>query len=194
MAGMSNIEKYGEWVEKDGKKYLLTNLRALLEDVGEEVSLNYLNTSEEEIQIIHDNFKVFLFNVDLSTRAQMVRHRVSWQELSRRYVSGTKSPFEFYQSKKLSVIESCDPDAPEVPFAYSTEYIIELCVNHYNSAITSGVKPEEARRILPQAMMTQIWGAFQPSQLDNWFKLRLNPHAQLEIRCVAQAMQELING
>ena len=124
----------------------------------------------------------------------MVRHRVSWQELSRRYVSGTKSPFEFYQSKKLSAIESSDSDAPEVPFAYSTEYIIELCVNHYNSAIASGVKPEEARRILPQAMMTQIWGAFQPSQLNNWFKLRLDKHAQLEIRCVAQAMQELIHG
>ena len=186
------IIKFGTWLSNN--KHLLTNLRALIEMVGPEASLNYLNTSEEEIQIIQDNFKVFLFNVDLSTRAQMVRHRVSWQELSRRYVSGTKSPFEFYTSRKLSIIESCDPDAPEVPFAYSTEYIIELCVNHYNSAIASGIKPEEARRILPQAMMTQIWGAFQPSQLDNWFKLRLDKHAQLEIRCVAQAMQELING
>lgn len=185
------IIKFGSWLSD--KVHLLTNLRALIDMVGPEASLNYLNTSDEEIQIIRDNFKVFLFNVDLSTRAQMVRHRVSWQELSRRYVSGTKSPFEFYQSKKLSIIESCDPDAPEVPFAYSTEYIIELCVNHYNSAIASGVKPEEARRILPQAMMTQIWGAFQPNQLDNWFKLRLDKHAQLEIRMVAQAMKELID-
>ena len=186
------IIKFGTWLSNNN--HLLTNLRALIEMVGPEASLNYLNTSDEEIQIIRDNFKVFLFNVDLSTRAQMVRHRVSWQELSRRYVSGTKSPFEFYTSRKLSIIESCDPDAPEVPFAYSTEYIIELCVNHYNEAIASGVKPEEARRILPQAMMTQIWGVFQPSQLDNWFKLRLDKHAQLEIRMVAQAMQELING
>ena len=197
MAGMSNIEKYGEWVEKDGKKYLLTNLRALLEDVGEEASLNYLNTSEEEIQIIHDNFKVFLFNVDLSTRAQMVRHRVSWQELSRRYVSGTKSPFEFYRSKKLSTINYCPSgmfDRDDDPLEFNMDGIIEFCVDYYDKAIASGVKPEEARRILPQAMMTQIWGAFQPSQLDNWFKLRLKPQAQLEIRCVAQAMQELING
>ena len=192
LTGDIPIEKFGTWLSNNN--HLLTNLRALIEMVGPEASLNYLNTSDEEIQIIRDNFKVFLFNVDLSTRAQMVRHRVSWQELSRRYVSGTKSPFEFYQSKKLSVIESCDPDAPEVPFAYSTEYIIKLCVNHYNKALDSGIKPEEARRILPQAMTTQIWGAFQPSQLDNWFKLRLDKHAQLEIRCVAQAMQELING
>ena len=178
------IIKFGTWLSADN---LLTNLRALIEMVGPEASLNYLNTSEEEIQIIHDNFKVFLFNVDLSTRAQMVRHRVSWQELSRRYVSGTKSPFEFYVSRKMNDTRSSD-------FGYLTDEIIDICLTQYYAALDSGVKPEEARRILPQAMMTQIWGAFQPSQLDNWFKLRLDKHAQLEIRCVAQAMQELING
>lgn len=188
------IIKFGTWLSNNN--HLLTNLRALIEMVGPEASLNYLNTSDEEIQIIRDNFKVFLFNVDLSTRAQMVRHRVSWQELSRRYVSGTKSPFEFYTSKKLSTIKHCPSgvfDRDDDPLEFDTQDIIDLCINHYFKALDSGVKPEEARRILPQAMMTQIWGAFQPSQLDNWFKLRLNPHAQLEIRCVAQAMQELIN-
>lgn len=189
------IIKFGTWLSNNN--YLLTNLRALIEMVGPEASLNYLNTSDEEIQIIRDNFKVFLFNVDLSTRAQMVRHRVSWQELSRRYVSGTKSPFEFYTSKKLSTIKHCPSgvfDRDDDPLKFDTQDIIDLCLNHYFKAIDYGVKPEEARRILPQAMMTQIWGAFQPSQLDNWFKLRLDKHAQLEIRCVAQAMQELIHG
>ena len=178
------IIKFGTWLSNNN--HLLTNLRALIEMVGPEASLNYLNTSEEEIQIIRDNFKVFLFNVDLSTRAQMVRHRVSWQELSRRYVSGTKSPFEFYMSRKMNDVRSFD-------FGYLTDEIIDICLTQYYAALDSGVKPEEARRILPQAMMTQIWGAFQPSQLDNWFKLRLDKHAQLEIRMVAQAMQELIN-
>ena len=191
--------KYSQVILAKGKAYYLGNLRGLIEDVGPEASLNYLNTSEEEIQIIRDNFKVFLFNVDLSTRAQMVRHRVSWQELSRRYVSGTKSPFEFYISRKLENHVSYMEDTKGIAdnlmeLSFSTEDIIDVCLNHYFKAIASGVKPEEARRILPQAMMTQIWGAFQPSQLDNWFKLRLKPQAQLEIRCVAQAMQELING
>ena len=186
--------KYSQVILAKGKAYYLGNLRALIEDVGPEASLNYLNTSEEEIQIIRDNFKVFLFNVDLSTRAQMVRHRVSWQELSRRYVSGTKSPFEFYQSAKLNKVTSnYSFDEFQRDDKLDTDDIIGICLNHYFKALESGVKPEEARRILPQAMMTQIWGAFQPSQLDNWFKLRLDKHAQLEIRCVAQAMQELIN-
>ena len=190
---MSHCLKFGEFVESE--QYLLTNLRALIEDVGPDESLNYLNTDPAELQIIRDNFKVFLFNVDLSTRAQMVRHRVSWQELSRRYVPGTKSPFEFYQSAKLSkVVSNYSFDEFQREDELDTDDIIGICLNHYFKALDSGVKPEEARRILPQAMMTQIWGAFQPNQLDNWFKLRLDKHAQSEIRMVAQAMQELING
>lgn len=186
-----NIRKFGEYVCKT--KYLLTNLRALISDVGPEASLDYLNTSEEEIQIIRDNFKVFLFNVDLSTRAQMVRHRVSWQELSRRYVSGKRVPFEFYISEKLEFISEHTTGQGK-QFTLDENDFIEICIERHTQAIDRGVKPEEARRIIPQAMMTQIWGAFQPSQLDNWFKLRLDKHAQSEIRMVAQAMQELISG
>ena len=177
--------KFGEQVGD----YLLTNLRALIADVGPEESLNYLNTTPEEIQIIKDNFKVFLFNVDLSTRAQMVRHRCSWQELSRRYVSGKKQPFEFYISEKMKGLEhECSNFG-----RYSTEFIIQTCIDHYNYAIATGVKPEEARRILPQAMMTTIWGAFMPKQLDNYFKLRLHKTAQQEIQDVAKAMHNLIS-
>ena len=179
--------KFGEYIGK----YLLTNLRALIADVGSEESLKYLNTSDEEIQIIRDNFKVFLFNVDLSTRAQMVRHRVSWQELSRRYVSGKKQPFEFYISDKLKSDKVFVRDPENCTTSLNFSDIIELSVDLYDAALASGIKPEEARRILPQAMMTTIWGAFQPSQLDNWFQLRLHKTAQREIRHVTEAMKEL---
>ena len=191
--------KFGEQVGD----YLLTNLRALIADVGPEESLNYLNTTPEEIQIIKDNFKVFLFNVDLSTRAQMVRHRCSWQELSRRYVSGKKQPFEFYISEKMKGLESEHEDyyidgmsdyETDFTNTHSTEKLIEMCIEHYYQALDKGVKPQEARRIIPQAAYTQIWGAFMPKQLDNYFKLRLDESAQWEIRMVSKAMQELING
>lgn len=181
--------KFGEQVGD----YLLTNLRALIADVGPEESLNYLNTSPEEIQIIRDNFKVFLFNIDLATRAQMVRHRCSWQELSRRYVSGKKTPFEFYVSDKMQSIISTTAD-DESDIHLDTNDILDICLNHYMEALAQGVKPEEARRILPQAMMTTIWGAFQPTQLANFFTLRLDSHAQREIRLVAEAMKEAIDG
>lgn len=188
---LSTCIKFGEYIGK----HLLTNLRALIADVGVDDSINYLNTSPEEIQIIRDNFKVFLFNVDLATRAQMVRHRCSWQELSRRYVSGKKTPFEFYVSEKLgSITTNYGYTESGTIDSFDMYDIISLCTDFYNTALLNGVKPEEARRILPQAMMTTIWGAFQPTQLANFFTLRLDSHAQREIRLVAEAMKEAIDG
>ena len=83
----SSILKYGEFLYIGNVEYLLTNYRALVYDVEnglmDESALKFFNT-EEECNIIKDYFKVFLFKVDFPTRSQMVRHRISWQELSRR--------------------------------------------------------------------------------------------------------------
>ena len=212
----SNVYKYGELINE---QYLLTNYRALVYDYEtmkdeytrefkhsfeangnldefekqlKEIKQSFLNlyNTPEECEIIKQHFKVFLYKVDLPTRSQMVRHRVSWQELSR-YVSGSRVPFEFYVSEKMKNVKSFSN-----PYGYEcdTQDIVRICLDHYDEAIAAGVKPQEARRIIPQAAYTQIWGAFQPKQLENYFKLRLDESSQWEIRMVSKAMQELING
>ena len=184
--------------------YLLTNYRALVYDVENKfISKKWLKrfNTPEECEIIKQHFKVFLYKVDLPTRSQMVRHRISWQELSRRYVSGRKRPFEFYISEKMKGLESEHEDyymdgmsdfETDFTNTHSTEKLIEMCIEHYYQALEKGVKPQESRRIIPQAAYTQIWGAFMPKQLDNYFKLRLDESSQWEIRQTAIAMQELI--
>ena len=177
----SNCKKFGENLDD---KYLLTNYRALVydfENLKEEFSFDIrtIFNTEQECNIIKDYFKVFLYKVDLPTRSQMVRHRISWQELSRRYVSGKRVPFEFYVSEKLK-----DNQKVLDLIKQSEELYFEL--------LEAGVKPQEARRVIPQMGYTQIWGAFMPKQLDNYFKLRLDEHAQWEIRQTALAMQELL--
>ena len=72
------------------------------------------------------------------------------------------------------------------------EDLIKYNENMYYALLDAGVKPQEARRVIPQMGYTQIWGAFQPKQLDNYFKLRLDEHSQWEIRQTAIAMKELI--
>ena len=181
-----NVLKFGEMIE-DGK-YLLTNLRALIADVGE-YAKEFYNTPEE-CEIIKQHFKVFLFKVDLPTRSQMVRHRVSWQELSRRYVSGSRVPFEYYVSDKMKFISIHKDDESDIHF--DSDDFNRICEERYYQALEKGVKPQEARRVIPQSAYTQIWGAFMPNQLDNYFKLRLDKHAQWEIQQTAIAMQELI--
>jgi thymidylate synthase (FAD) len=182
----SNVKKFGELV-CDGK-YLLTNYRALVydfENSANSYSFDIRTTYNtlEECKIIKEKFKVFLYKVDFPTRSQMVRHRVNWQELSRRYVSGKRVPFDFYISEKMK----------DVTTEYgNTQKIVDICLEHYYKALEDGVKPQEARRIIPQAGYSQIWGGFQPTQLENYFKLRLDSHAQWEIRKTAEAMKELL--
>ncbi|HEX5329166.1 FAD-dependent thymidylate synthase [Sulfuricurvum sp.] len=183
----SNVKKFGELVENG--KYLLTNYRAIVYDfendkAGYSFDIRQIFNTLEEAEIIRKHFHVFLYKVDLPTRSQMVRHRVNWQELSRRYVSGKRVPFDFYISEHMISIKTNE---------FDTQKIIDLCVEHYMNALEHGVKPQEARRIIPQAAYTQIWGAFMPTQLANYFKLRLDEHAQWEIRKTAEAMRDLIS-
>ncbi|RZV19621.1 FAD-dependent thymidylate synthase [Aliarcobacter butzleri] len=178
----SNVKKFGELI-CDGK-YLLTNYRALVYDFENNENaysfdIRTIYNTEIECKIIKQYFKVFLYKVDFPTRSQMVRHRVNWQELSRRYVSGKRVPFEFYISEKLQ-------NNPKV------EALIKQSEELYFELLENGVKPQEARRIIPQAGYSQIWGAFQPTQLANYFRLRDDSHAQWEIRQTALAMKELL--
>ncbi|MDN5114998.1 FAD-dependent thymidylate synthase [Aliarcobacter butzleri] len=178
----SNVKKFGELI-CDGK-YLLTNYRALVYDFENNENaysfdIRTIYNTEIECEIIKEHFKVFLYKVDFPTRSQMVRHRVNWQELSRRYVSGKRVPFEFYISEKLQ-------NNPKV------EALIKQSEELYFELLENGVKPQEARRIIPQAGYSQIWGAFQPTQLANYFRLRDDSHAQWEIRQTALAMKELL--
>lgn len=176
---LPNSLKYGEVLEDESvdELYLLTNLRALIADIGPDKASTYFNTPEE-CTIIARHFKVFKCKIDLSTRSQLVRHRASYQELSRRYVSGKRDPFEFYFSPKLASM-------PTIKAATN------LASLHYDEAIASGIKPEEARRILPQSMYTTLWSAWLPSQFQNLVSLRCTPHAQTEIRDLVTAMSTL---
>ena len=177
----SNCKKFGEILDD---RYLLTNYRALVYDFENDkdkfsFDIRTIFNTQEECKIIKEYFKVFLFKVDFPTRSQMVRHRISWQELSRRYVSAKRVPFEFYVSEKLKENQK-------------VKDLIKQSEDLYFELLENGVKPQEARRVIPQMGYTQIWGAFMPKQLDNYFKLRLDEHAQWEIRQTAIAMQELL--
>ena len=177
----SNCKKFGEILDD---RYLLTNYRALVYDFENDkdkfsFDIRTIFNTQEECNIIKEYFKVFLFKVDFPTRSQMVRHRISWQELSRRYVSAKRVPFEFYVREKLKENQK-------------VKDLIKQSEDLYFELLENGVKPQEARRVIPQMGYTQIWGAFMPKQLDNYFKLRLDEHAQWEIRQTALAMQELI--
>ncbi len=138
---------------------------------------------------------------------------------SRRYVSAKRVEQDHYISRKMSKViskftitkpfrETYDGNDDLTGFAgvpmgtlveniemsFNTQQVIDICMNHYFKALEDGVKPEEARRIIPQTGYSQLWMGFLPYQLENFFKLRLDSHAQWEIRKCAEAMKDMIES
>lgn len=132
----------------------------------------------------------------MPTIGQLVRHRVNIQARSRRYVNGKKTIFDFYISDKMRKVKSrftlLTDENHSHNLDYTTQNLIEACVNHYFKALADGVKAEDARRIIPQAAYSTLWMGFQKEQLDNFFRLRLDSHAQIEIRQLATAMHDMV--
>ena len=179
--GEFNIYKFGQIIKDSG--YLLTNLRALVNDIGLEASKEFYNTDPNEIAIIKKHFKVFKHKMDMVSARQFMRHTTGvWQELSRRYVSGKKVPFEFYISDEWMKKGLVDE-------------MINRCKNGvylYNKAIEKGIKPQVARYCLDFATYTEIWSGWQPFALENMLTERTAIGTQWELRQTAIAMQELI--
>lgn len=188
------LTKYGEWIEN--RKYLLTNFRAvvfLFEEFG--IDLRDRFNTETECAIIAKHFKVFKMKADMPTFGQAVRHRVNWQVLSRRYVSGVRVPFDFYiaeQMKKVTSTVGYSDISPGV--TVGTRDIITICLEHYKAALKAGVKPQVARGIIPQCAYTVAWCAMQPKQFNSFINLRSDSHAQWEINQLSDAMKEITNG
>jgi thymidylate synthase (FAD) len=196
----SNTLKYGERLNLKDGDYLLTNYRALVYDVENaglsKDILNYFN-NEFECKIIAKHFNVFQLKIDMPTFGQMVRHRVNWQVLSRRYVSGEKAAFSFYIHEKMKNVKQTlwipiDTDNQISQDVY-TEDLVRVCLNHYEAARKAGIKPEIARGIIPQCAYTIAWCAFQPKQLESYFSLRIDSHSQPEIKLVSEAMKSLVD-
>ena len=147
----------------------------------------------------------------------MVRHRVNLQEISRRFVSVAKVGMNHYVSEKLGkvvskftlnelkevtgndtefgtdLINSIPGFLPEQKeISLTTQLIIDICMNHYFKAIEDGVKPQEARRIIPQTGYTEFYMGFLPFQLENFLRLRADTHSQWEVQQAAYAVKELL--
>ena len=188
----SNVLKYGEKIDN----YLLTNFRAVVYDFENlAVDLRDHFNTEAECAIIAKHFKVFKMKVDMPTFGQAVRHRVNWQVLSRRYVSGTRVPFDFYIAEQMKKVTSTVGYSDiSTGVTAGTRDIIAICLEHYKAALEAGIKPQVARGIIPQCAYTVAWCAMQPKQFDSFKNLRSNSHAQWEINQLSNAMKELTNG
>ncbi len=113
---------------------------------------------------------------------QLVRHRLaSYSQESQRYVD--MSAPEFVLPPELA----SNAAAREVWDAFAAQV-----TQTYQALRALGLKKEDARFVLPNATATRLVVTMNFRELRHFFRLRITPEAQWEIRAVAQRMLALL--
>ena len=122
---------------------------------------------------------------------QLVKHQVglSWNEVSRRYVSYEPELYKIDEWRGKPV-DSKQGSAGVIELDRTLKHVyetaMEQCKILYNALIGKGVAPEQARAVLPQSMMTEwLWSGtlYAFARVCN---LRCKPDVQKETRYVAE--------
>jgi len=71
---------------------------------------------------------------------------------------------------------------------------IRTSISAYETLLAIGVKKEQARAVLPLSVMTEFYWNVNARSLMNFLKLRLDKHAQLEIREYAQEIMNIFES
>jgi thymidylate synthase (FAD) len=128
----------------------------------------------------------FLVEVPIYTARQWQRHRIgSFTEKSGRY-----SKMEDYD---LSFLLK-DEKRRGAPVMDDAEIEVKQTFELYNWMLCGGVKKEVARQILPLCTLTKFYWTVNLRSLMNFLSLRMDPHAQQDIRENAKEVCKLFEN
>ena len=112
--------------------------------------------------------------------AQLTRHRIaSYSVMSQRYCKVDAGSLWYVTPPS---IVGTDAEARFRAQAYDAMW-------SYQAAIDEGAKPEDARFLLPEATKTSLVMTINARSLQNFLTLRLDSHAQWEIRELAERIE-----
>lgn len=124
------------------------------------------------------------FKVEGISRAcshQLVRHRLaSFVQESQRYTRIDTERDDWYVT----------PPSFSDGYQHEFDYIMLGSAVGYKAALDSGIKPEDARYLLPEATKTAINVTMNLRELESFYKLRADLNAQWEIRRLAYALMD----
>jgi thymidylate synthase (FAD) len=126
-------------------------------------------------------------------RTQCFKHKQGFveNEESRRYISSRPELYvpDYFRmapdwNRKQGSIDKPHPDSEHYLIIYEQQCY--AAINIYQDMIADGIAPEQARFILPQGVIVNwIWTGNLYSYA-NFFKKRIDEHAQKEVREVAE--------
>ena len=152
-----------------------------IEDGGKDITSTLVHQHKHLASLRFAYMTVNVTGISVACQNQIVRSKhLDFMVQSKRYVNPDKGGFEFIMPEGLSL------DLQRI-----MQYQFDDAIDTYKRLIADGVKKEDARAILPANTSTamNITGNLQ-GWMD-FFKLRLNSHAQTEVRKVAIAIWAL---
>lgn len=175
-------------------------------DTSDEKLVAFLIKNKHDSCMRHNVF-TFEVHAPLMVVRQWYKHAVAasswddqngWNENSRRYITEDEEfyiPAEFFaapENKKQGAGGAVDADTNAI-YRQKLLKLQEQSEQLYLEAMQAGIAAEQARLFLPAygLYVTFRWTASLNSVM-NFFALRLDPHAQWEIRQYAEAMKPLV--
>ena len=141
--------------------------------LGELISSGHHSTLE------HASFTFFISGISRAASHQLVRHRIaSYSQQSQRYVN-------FGEGFSYIIPPTIKADKVALRIFKN---MMEKIADDYTKLGELGIKPEDARFILPNAAETKITATFNARSLLHFFEERLCSRAQWEIRAIANEM------
>ena len=116
---------------------------------------------------------------------QLVRHRLaSYSQESQRYVNYSRGKF----GSQITYIKPLDFDQMTTEQQFGYKLALEKCEKSYLELINLGLKPQQARGVLPNDTKTEVMVTMNLRSLRHFLKLRTDKHAQLEIRYLSNQL------
>lgn len=148
----------------------------------------------------------FRIRMPLFLARQWYKHRIGlekdcgWNEVSRRYVQDEPEfflPEKGFRKKAAKVKQGSSDEL--VTKGFNDKPLLNLVRAHYDASkrlyqgmLDAGVAPEDARMVLPVAMMTEWVETGSIMAYARMVKLRSDEHAQSYIRPYAEAISNLL--
>lgn len=144
--------------------------------------------------------------VPIFVARQRFKHMVgfTYNEVSRRYVDDEPEFYfpDVWRKRAEDKKQGSADEAVTEPLRYrlagtktvsqAYKFFVNYAEDFYRELIEHGVAPEQARMVLPQSMYTSYYVTGSLAAFARAYKLRIDPHAQVEIQELAKKWDEVI--
>lgn len=162
--------------------------------------INFLMKNKHATPFEHSVFK-FYIKCPIFVAREWFRHRwSSFNEMSMRYY--VPESLDFYNPENIrqqigkpgsySFEEITDPTILSLVES-KTKSVYAYAYNTYEVLLQSGVAKEIARTVLPVGQYTEFIWTVNARSLINFISLRNDEHAQYEIKCYAEIVEDVFS-